>query len=525
MSRLAALFALSAIAWSAAISAAAPAAAPFPAPSVRSHGAAGDGKTKDTAAIQKAIDTAADQGGGTVHFPPGTYLTGTLRLRSNVTLHLDTGATLLGSTDLDDYPHIRPRIRSYTDNYVTQSILYGEDIENVAIVGRGTIDGQGASFKSRTYENRPYMIRLVNSRDILVENVTIRNSAMWVQHYLACDNVTVRGINVHSRVNRNNDMLDIDSCHNVRISDCYGESDDDAITLKSTTDRACENISITNCVVSSKCNGIKMGTESNGGFKNISISNCTVFKTGLAGVALEIVDGGTMDGVTISNISMRGVRVPIFLRLGNRARPFKKDMAKPGMGSFRNVNISNIVATNTTEIGCSITGLPGRPIENVSLSNIKITFPGGGTKKDAQRAVPEHPTRYPECTMFGTLPAYGFYCRHVTGLTLWNIDLRWEKRDERPALVCDDVTNSQVGDFRARSDAFGTSLMHFRNVVGMRVRGCVAPTGTPVFLRLSGQCDHISVVGNDLRGAEAAFAYDKGTSLNAVFPSGNRLRE
>lgn len=491
----------------------------------RLFGAQGNGQANDTAAIQKAIDAASKGGGGTVYFGPGTYLTGTLFLKSGVCLHLDAGATLLGSTDLEDYPHVVPKIRSYTDNYVKQSIIYGEDLHDVAIVGRGVIDGQGASFKSRTYENRPYMIRLIASRDILIENITIRNSAMWVQHYLACDNLTVRGITVHSRVNRNNDMLDIDCCHNVRVSDCYGESDDDTIVLKSTADRTCENITITNCVLSTRCNGIKMGTESNGGFRNITISNCTLFNIGLAGIALETVDGGTLDGVTVSNITMRRVRVPVFLRLGNRARPFKKDMEKPGMGQYRNVNISNIIAREAGNIGCSITGLPGHPIENVSLSNIHLTFAGGGTREDVEREVPEHPERYPECTMFGTLPAYGFYCRHVDDLSLRNIDVRWEKDDYRPALVCDDVRDLAVDGFSGQCVADGSPMVILNDVIGALIRGCTAPVNASVFLRLQGKTEGISVVGNDLGHAAKPFELADGVPESALWDQANRKRK
>jgi len=419
---------------------------------VRAYGAAGDGRSKDTRAVQRAIDAAEQGGGGRVTFPPGKYLCGTLMLKSGVTLHLESGVTLLGSTDLADYPRMVPAFRSYTDNYATQSLLYGEGLHDVAITGFGIIDGQGGAFKTRGYDKRPFILRLVSCRNIVVEGVTMRNSAMWMQHYLACDNVTIRGITVYNHCNYNNDMIDIDCCRDVRISDCRGDTDDDALTLKSTADRPCENITVTNCVLSSNCNAIKMGTETNGGFKNVTISNCVIAPTrsekvfhgtpgGLSGVALEIVDGGTLDRVTISNITMSGMKSPIFLRLGNRARPFRKDMPKPGVGTFRNVIISNVIATDVSNVGCAIVGLPGHPIENVILSNIRITAAGGGKKDHISRPIPEEPAKYPECTMFGTLPAYGFFCRHVNGLTLDNVEVRTVTPDARPALVCDDVRN------------------------------------------------------------------------------------
>ena len=504
--------------------------------SIKEYGAVGDGQAKDTAAIQNAIDAAAKAGGGTVYFPAGSYVSGTLYLRSHVTLRLEVGATLLGSKDLEDYPRNVPGFRSYTDNYVNQSLLSGDNLHDIAIVGRGVIDGQGAAFKWKKYENRPYLIRFVSCQNILIEGIHLRNSAMWMQHYLACDNVTIRGISVENHCNYNNDGVDIDCSRNVRIADCIFDSDDDALCLKSTAGLPCENVTIVNCVLSSHCNAIKMGTETNGGFKNITIMNCTIraprdnnvlygTTRGLAGIALEIVDGGTMDRVTISNIAMTGVTSPLFLRLGNRARPFKKDMPKPEIGTFRNVNISNIVATNASKMGCSITGLPGHPIESVALSNIKITFEGGGTKEDASRAIPENPEKYPECTMFGILPSYGFYCRHVEGLSLSHVDVGWENADQRPALVCDDVRDFELNGFNVRSVDDTCPLIVLNNVQGALIRGSCPPPDTGVFLRLQGKTNKVSVMSNDLSQAATAFQFDETTPKTALYQSANRLGE
>ncbi|MBI4560390.1 MAG: glycoside hydrolase family 28 protein, partial [Candidatus Hydrogenedentes bacterium] len=455
--------------------------------SVKDFGATGDGEAKDTPAIQKAIDTVANAGGGTVYFPPGTYLSGTIYLKSRVTVHLKFGAILLGSADLKDFPVNTCAFRSYTDNYVCQALLWGENLEDIAIVGRGVIDGQGAAYAGLPWLKRPYIIRFVTCRNVLVKDVTMRNSPMWMQHYLACDQVTVQGINVYNHCNANNDMIDIDCCRDVRISDCYGDTDDDALTLKSTADRATENVVITNCVLASHCNPIKMGTESNGGFKNITITNCVIRRSldedptygtrnGLAGLALEIVDGGTMDRVAVSNLTMTGVTVPIFVRLGNRARPFIKGAPKPPIGALRNVIISDIIATDVGNIGCSITGQPEQPVENITLSNIKLAFAGGGTKEDVTREIPELAEKYPESKMFGTLPAYGFYCRHVDGLTLENIDVRFATPDYRPGLFCDDVRNLHADNFSAQGHSEGSPTMIFSDVHTALVRGCTAPS-------------------------------------------------
>jgi len=410
---------------------------------VRDYGAKPDGKTLCTTSIQKAIDACSQSGGGTVYLPPGTFLSGTIYFKSGVTLKLAAGSTLLGSTDLKDYPPTVQAFRSYTDNYTDKSLIYGENVERIAITGRGTIDGQGASFEG-PYKVRPYMIRFIQCRDVTVKDVTIKDSPMWVQHFLACDDVRITGITVRSLVNHNNDGIDIDSCRRVVISDCNINSGDDAIVLKSTSARVCRDVAVSNCVLSSRCNALKMGTESNGGFQNIVITGCSIYDTRLAGVALEIVDGGTMDRVVISNITMNKVGAPVFLRLGNRARPFKTDMETPGIGVMRNITISNIEATGANPTGCAISGLPEAAIENLTLSNVRMSFEGGGTKADAEREIPEKAADYPEYSMFGKLPAYGLYCRHVKGLKLFNVQLQSEKPDQRHAVVFGKVEDALV---------------------------------------------------------------------------------
>ena len=411
---------------------------------VREQGAAGDGSRLETKALQQAVEACAAAGGGVVYFPPGKYLTGTVYLKSSVTLYLERGALILGSQNLEDYPVTVAQYRSYTDNYTERSLLYGENLENVGLEGAGTIDGQGAAFKGE-YKVRPYMIRMIGCRNVVVSGVTLKDSPMWVQHYLACENVYLRGLTVTSRVNANNDGIDIDSCERVRISDCDISSGDDAIVLKSTSARVCRRVTITNCVLSTACNALKLGTESNGGFEDIAISNCVVYDTRLAGLALEIVDGGVLDRVQVSGITMNKVGAPVFVRLGNRARPFQEKMAKPGVGSLRNVSLSNLHAAGAGKTGCSITGLPGRLVEHVTLENVRLWFEGGGTREDARRAAPELPDKYPEFSMFGVLPAYGFYCRHARKLTFHNVEVYAPKDEERLPLVTEDVEDLTVG--------------------------------------------------------------------------------
>ncbi len=437
---------------------------------VRDYGAKPDGKSLCTKALQKAIDKCAEDGGGTVYLSPGIFLSGTIYMKSNVTLKLDAGCTLLGSADLKDYPPTIQAFRSYTDNYTDKSLIYGENLERVAIIGRGIIDGQGRSFQG-PYKVRPYIIRFIQCRNVTVRNITLKNSPMWVQHYLACDDVHISGITVRSVVNANNDGINIDSCERVIISDCNIRSGDDAIVLKSTSARPCRNVAVSNCLLSSHCNALKMGTESNGGFENIVITGCSIYDTRLAGVALEIVDGGTMDRVVVSNITINKIGAPIFLRLGNRARPFKMDSDKPGIGVMRNITISNIEATGANPTGCAISGLPEAKIENLTLSNIRLSFDGGGTREDAGRTVPEKPEAYPEYSMFDRLPAYGLYCRHLKGLKLLNVQLQLANSDQRHGVVLKDVEDALIDGLNGPPSPQTDSIIHMTDVKNVFIRG------------------------------------------------------
>jgi polygalacturonase len=484
---------------------------------VRDFGAAATGQVLDTKALQSAID-AAGQSGGVVYFPPGTYLSGTLTLKSHVSLYLEAGAVLLGSTNLEDYPRVQPALRSYTDIYANQFLIYGENLEDVSLLGKGTINGQGGSFKRlQHYGNRPFLIRLVNCHHVQVADLTLLDSPMWVQHYLVCEDVSIQGLTVHSRCNVNNDGIDIDACEKVRISGCEIFSGDDAIVLKSTLDRPCREVVVTNCVLSSECNALKLGTESVGGFQNIAITNCAVYDTRLAGIALESVDGGGLENVTVSSIMMRNVNGPIFLRLGNRARPPYEGAPTPGLGSFRNVMISDIQAVGTDGVGCSISGLPERAMENVTLSNIRIQFAGGGTQADAAREIPELPAHYPEYKMFGVLPASGFYCRHVKNLRLLNAQVTMTHEDSRPALVCDEVAGLRISDFDSPNS---NPVIVLRDTRDAWLESSRAPEGNQVYLRLEGQrTENISIANNNLHASRKPVDLGPGIRGDAVLVS------
>ncbi len=454
---------------------------------VKDYGAAGDGKTLDTAAINKTIDACSKAGGGTVYFPAGTYLSGSIRLKSNITLHIGPGATILGAAnDINAYdatqhnPSYAAKYQDFGHSHWRNSLIWGEELENIAITGQGTINGGGMTRDRPPPGGGNKTIALKLCRNILIKDITIRHAGHFAILPTGCDNMVIDGV----KVDTNRDGINIDCCRNVRVANCTINSPfDDGLCLKSTYalgyKRATQNVTVTNCMLSGYVEGtmldgtfddtftrhegtggIKFGTESNGGFKNITINNC-VFDN-CAGFSLEIVDGGTMESVNISNIVMRGVTsAPVFMRLGNRAR----GPENPPVGKIRNINISNLLVDGSYKrCGSSITGIPGHPIEAVKLSNIKIIYDGGGTKEDAKIEPPEKEKGYPRSDMFGTLPSYGFYCRHVKGLEFHNVEVSFKIDDLRPALICDDVVGLVLDNFKAQSAADGEPSIVLKNV-------------------------------------------------------------
>lgn len=418
---------------------------------VTAFGAKGDSITDNTVSIQKAID-ACTKTGGKVYFPVGTYLTGTIILKSNVILSISGGAVILAHTSIDKYPYQDAGIRFYGELWARQSLIFCKNQENVGIEGLGTIDGQGAKFRVTTlvkpdrYRNRPYLLWFAGCKNITIKDVQLRNSAFWMQHYLGCEYLLIDGIKIWNHSNKNNDMMDIDGCKYVTISNVVGDSDDDGITIKSTSTLISENITITNCIISSHCNGLKFGTESTGGFRNIVVNNCVIKPSrqtttiygrpaGISGVALEMVDGGVMENITISNLVIDGPQVPLFIRLGNRGRKHIDEAEEPTVGKMKNIYISNIIATGADTIGCSFSGIDGYPIENISLSNISIETSGGGTTGDMYKILEAKEKEYPEATMFGKLPAYALLIKNAKDVKLNDIKIRSKAIDNRPGVV------------------------------------------------------------------------------------------
>lgn len=419
------------------------------------YGAVNDTTQLSTAAVQKAIDACSAAGGGRVVVPTGNYKIGTIILKSNVHMHLEQGATLYGSTDLKDYLPMKTDYVSLRTQTETIQLIFADKATNVVIDGFGTIDGRGRSFKKLSWNDegitRPHLLRFIQSSDITLRDITLKNSGCWMQHYLACDRVKIDGIKVFNRNNYNNDALDLDGCHEVVVSNMFADSDDDAITLKSTSPRLCENIRIADCVVSSHCNAIKLGTETNGGFRNINISGIVVKPSydqkekffgqwiGSSAISLEIVDGGVLENVNVSDITIEGTESPIFVRLGNRARGYKEGVPVTKVGKINGIHLSNIQIRNAGSMGCSITGIPGHEVENVWLDNITIHHKGGVTAADMAKInesiKDEKEKEYPESTMWGNLPAKGFFVRHARNIKFNNIEVITEQPDVREVIV------------------------------------------------------------------------------------------
>lgn len=419
---------------------------------ITDYGAVSDTTRLSTAAVQKAIDSCNAAGGGTVSVPAGNYKIGSIVLRSNVTLNLENGATLYGSTDIADYRPMTTDYVSLRTNVPTIQLIYADNASNVAITGLGTIDGRGKAFPKLTWNDegitRPHLLRLIRCSDVTVSGVTLKNSGCWMQHYLACDRVKIHGITVINRNNYNNDALDLDGCHNVTVSDMIADSDDDGITLKSTSPRLCEDITISNCVVSSHCNAIKLGTETNGGFRNIIVRGVVVkpsadqssryfgLPTGHSAISLEIVDGGTMSNVDIADITITGTESPIFIRLADRRRPYAENAPIDKVGSISGIRLHDILIDGAGPTGCSITGIEGHPVTNVQISDVTMRHAGGQpvTAAPADEKIAE----YPEATMWGILPAKGFWLNHTRNVTFRNVNVITDAPDERPLFVATD---------------------------------------------------------------------------------------
>jgi hypothetical protein len=438
---------------------------------VSDFGAKNDGITINTSTIQKAIDFVHEQGGGRLIFETGSYVTGSIYLKSNVTLHLEQGATILGSTNPFDY------IKDAKIGWM--SMIFAVNQENIGITGKGTINGRGflTAYNMVNYihrgiytdplkydrpneTNRPQNIYFRECKNIRIVDITLRDPGSWNQTYDQCQNLYVDHIYVDSKSYWNNDGIDIVDCDGVVIKNSYFDAADDVICFKShSAEHMCQNVVVDNCVGRSSANGLKFGTVSRGGFKNFKITNLTIFDTFRSAITLAAVDGGEIENIVIDGVRSINTGNVIYLRLGDRWAKGKKPYMK-------NVTISNVYAEvplTKPDAGynyegpvedlprnispASIVGLVENKIQGVHLKNIQIVYPGEGNPLYAKRGltaeeldgVPEMRDAYPEFSQFKELPAWAFYVRHAEGVSFENVTFTAKKKDYRPSVVLDDV--------------------------------------------------------------------------------------
>lgn len=433
------------------------------------YGASADTATINTIAIQKTIDACAANGGGQVIVPKGAFITGTILLKSHVNLHLNEGASLIGSTNPNDYISIDPFVDA-TGQPRGKCLIGAIDANHVSISGKGIIQGQGTMFTpqkiketikklkgdanaddktpSKNLFERPFLVRLVRTTNISVQGIKLINPAAWTLHLYQCGHFTIDGIKIYSHANRNNDGIDVDSSTNGVIKNCDIDSGDDAICFKTTSPLPTENIRVRDCRIKSNWGAIKIGTESMGDFSDVSVKDCLIHDTRGGGIKLLSADGANIERVSIDNIKMENVDMPLFIRLGERLRVYR-DAPKQTVGSMENISITNLTAIAPPDsssrvkppTGIFITGTTNHRIESVKLVNIHIQLPGGGNAKDAQTIVPEDDTAYPEYTKFGKLPAYGLYARHIDSLQIKNVSFALISKDKRKEIILKDVQN------------------------------------------------------------------------------------
>lgn len=419
------------------------------------------GAVLNTRAIQFGIDYISQNGGGRLVFPAGKYLTGCIHFKSDVTIQLDEDAVLMGSVSPFDYDR---QNTGFDHNFSTSlALILGLNQRNIGITGKGTIDGQGKELAANVGEllrkelekggsinrpdedRRPMIINLFGCENVTVKNITLKNSAAWVECYNQCKNVVVDSIRVDSRAFWNNDGIDIVDCENFKVTNSSFDCSDDGICLKSiSADAMNQNILIQNNSMTTEASGIKFGTASLGGFKNIRILNNKVFDTNRSAIALEAVDGAVIENIEIDGIQGVNIGNGIFLRAGARKGTRK--------GKVENVSIQNVDVEIRTEKnplkalpGVVIAGMPDQIISNIRLKNIVVKLPGGADRSSAKISISnikdilEKPDSYPEYSMFGELPAWGIYIRHASGVQFTGITISAAKTDFRTAVVLDDV--------------------------------------------------------------------------------------
>lgn len=459
---------------------------------VKDFGAKGDGTTLDSPAINAAIEAAVADGGGQVLLPAGTYLSGSIRMKSNIDLHLSAGCKILAApAEMKAYDESEsfggfPEYQDGGHTYFHNSLIWADGETNVSITGHGMIDGEGltrhdteraGNLQGGSIGTGDKAIALKQCRRVTLRDLTVYRGGHFAIIMTGCDLATLDNLTVDT----NRDGIDIDCCKYMTVTNCrVNTPHDDAVVLKSSyalkKPVLCEHIALTNLNITGyKCGSLldgtyipekvgwvcgrfKLGTESNGGYRNISLTNSTFMYS--SGLAFEEVDQGIMENIVVSNITMSHVHhYPIYITTGCRNRGPKEVTRN---SSARDIQISNVVADDCDSL-CSIivTGLPQEPIRNVWLNNIRLNFKGGGAKKLVSKQYREQGTNYPEPKFAGQTPAYGLYARHVEGLRANDLTFSYERPEYRPAVVLDDVKDSSLRDINAPTEAGVEKIVMF----------------------------------------------------------------
>jgi polygalacturonase len=421
---------------------------------VEDFGAKADDGTDCTEAIQRAIDQCSSTGGGTVVLSEGTYLSGTLRVASDVEFRVETGSTLKAIDDQDVYPEIPNMFIDGTSNTLSPerkgfAFVYTYRARNVVFCGGGTIDVGGDRFEGQP--RRPFLMRIIESEAVRIEDITLTQSAAWSCHLQKSNDVTLKNVTLRASGVRNGDGVDIDSSSSVLIDGCDIRTGDDAVCCKSTFGDPCTDIEIRNSTLESHCSGFKIGTESVGDFRNISVSDCVIENCGVVAIKITAVDGGSVENVNISNVEIKDSTGPIFIANGNRKRRYM-DSADPGRRSsirdirFRDMKITTKRYVRTTQgrdvtdygQGIVLSGNPDLPLKDISFQDVSVAFWGGVENYERQQEdIPYITDQYPECHQLGVLPTYGYFLQYTEGVTferctetLTNPDVRpvrWER--------------------------------------------------------------------------------------------------
>jgi polygalacturonase len=423
---------------------------------IRAFGAVGDGATLNTRALQAAIDKCSAAGGGTVLVAGGRYVTGTFYLKSDDTFRVEAGAEILGSTNISDYTTDTDRTM-YNEPYMNRCLIFGKDAQNITLEGRGVIDGQGKFFPQRgdPQKNRPKMIRLLRCSRIRLRDLTLQSPASWTSEWRYCHDIAVDNLTISSRNISNGDGLDFDGCTQVRVNDSRFDTGDDSICLQtSLTDQPCRDFVIANCHFSSRWAGIRIGLLSRGNFEDVLMTNCTFNNHNYSGLKIQMNEGGEMKNIVFTHLTMTNVPRPLFLTFCQKNAWVDAPRGElPPMKSVRNLQFDHITVDDETgakNAGFVIIGTPGHPVENLTFSDIRAIFPGGGTTEDATNLVAEFTpenlgNRWPEIgNLRKTVPARGLFAHHVAGITLHNVEFGTKTPDARPAVVFQDVTDSKT---------------------------------------------------------------------------------